>query len=133
MADVVSGFLSAVDEVLPLIIERFRRVQILNRDAFEVIAKWDSEQTVFYCDPPYHPDTLADGKSSYSYTLSRDQHLRLLRLLKSCRGYVLLSGYPNPDYDRELASWRRVAYNIAKHAAKSKRKQHCEEVIWCNW
>jgi len=53
MADVVSGYLSAIDEVLPLIVERLSRVQVLCRPAVEVIRAWDSPGTLFYCDPPY--------------------------------------------------------------------------------
>src|SRR5579871_920291 len=41
MADVVSGFLSMIDEQLPPIIERLRRVQIVSRPAIEAIRIWD--------------------------------------------------------------------------------------------
>src|SRR5947209_1886810 len=45
MADVVSGYLSMIDQELPTIIERLRKVQIVNRPALEVIRTWDSPDT----------------------------------------------------------------------------------------
>ena len=33
--------------------ERFKNVQVLNKDALEVIQKMDSKKTFFYIDPPY--------------------------------------------------------------------------------
>ncbi|MDW8080247.1 MAG: DNA adenine methylase [Thermoguttaceae bacterium] len=132
MADVVSGFLSAIDEVLPLIIERLRRVQILCRDAFEVIPKWDSPDTLFYCDPPYLPSVVTRS-NVYGCTLSDRDHDRLLKLLCRCRGKVILSGYPNPLYDARLKKWRRLEVDIANHAAKGAQKRRCCEVLWCNW
>ena len=38
MADVVSGYLSTIDEQLPLIVQRLRSVQIVNRPALDVIS-----------------------------------------------------------------------------------------------
>ena len=43
MADVVSGYLSMIDEQLPAIIARLRSVQIINRPASEVIRTWDGD------------------------------------------------------------------------------------------
>ena len=48
MADVVSGYLSAIDDELPSIIERLRTVEIVSRPAVKVIAKWDSANTLVH-------------------------------------------------------------------------------------
>src|SRR5215470_12848211 len=61
MADVVSGYLSAIDEELPVIVERLRRVEIVCRPATDVIRTWDSPETLFYCDPPYVHETRHKG------------------------------------------------------------------------
>jgi len=92
MADAVSGYLSVIDEELPKIVERFRNVQILCRDAVEVIRKWDSPDTLFYCDPPYHPSTLV-SKDVYEHPMSAEDHEKLLDVLLACKGKVVLSGY----------------------------------------
>src|SRR5262249_51173852 len=61
MADVVSGYLSMIDEQLPLIIERLRRVEVVCRPALDVIRTWDSPDTLIYCDPPYVHETRHEG------------------------------------------------------------------------
>lgn len=132
MADVVSGFLSAIDEQLPLIVERFRRVEILCRDAFEVIEKWDAPDTLFYCDPPYLP-TVVTRDNVYGYHLSVEDHKRLLDLLRRCSGKVMISGYPSDLYDQKLSDWTRQDIAIANHAAGGKKKRQCREVLWYNW
>src|SRR5207237_9890593 len=53
MADVVSGYLSTIDEQLPLIVQRLRSVEIVNRPALDVIRTWDSKDSLFYCDSAY--------------------------------------------------------------------------------
>lgn len=50
MADVVSGYLSMIDDQLPRIVERLRAVQILSRPATDVIQTWDSEESLI-CRP----------------------------------------------------------------------------------
>ena len=72
MADVVSGYLSAIDEELPKIIERLRTVQILCQDAIDVIKKWDSQDTFFYCDPPYLQETRV-SKQVYVHEMGEEK------------------------------------------------------------
>ncbi|HZL36462.1 MAG TPA: DNA adenine methylase [Tepidisphaeraceae bacterium] len=134
MADVVSGYLSAIDEQLPLIIERLRTVQIVSRDAFKVIKKWDGPNTLFYCDPPYVHSTR-DGQSRdlYGVELTEDDHRRLAALLNTCQGKVVLSGYPSPLYREIYKSWRTESIEIANHAATGASKTRMKEMLWFNW
>ena len=50
MAGAVSRWLGSV-EGLSEIVQRLLRVQIENAPALEVISRYDSEETLFYCDP----------------------------------------------------------------------------------
>ena len=52
MAGAVSRWLGSV-EGLPAIVQRLQRVQIENVPAIEIIRRYDSPETLFYCDPPY--------------------------------------------------------------------------------
>ena len=52
MAGAVSRWLGAVED-LGLIAQRLLRVQIENAPAIDVIQRYDSPETLFYCDPPY--------------------------------------------------------------------------------
>ena len=42
---------------LPEIVQRLLRVQIENDAAIKLIQRYDCEQTLFYCDPPYPHDS----------------------------------------------------------------------------
>ena len=134
MADVVSGYLSAIDEQLPLIVTRFRTVQILCKPAVDVIPKWDSPTTLIYCDPPYLHSTRHEGSTSvYGCEMSEDDHRELATVLKACKGKVVLSGYPSDLYSELYEGWRKVTFDIANHAAGGREKARKEETLWMNW
>ncbi len=134
MADVVSGFLSAIDEELPKIIDRLRTVQIVFRPAVEVIRRFDGPDTLFYCDPPYLPETRAEnGRAKYAVEMTVADHRALLEELRWCRGRVALSGYPSALYDELLWDWRVVEFDVANHAAAGEVKRRETECLWFNW
>src|SRR5205814_9545262 len=62
MAGAVSRWLGSV-EGLPEIVQRFQRVQIENAPAIEIILRYDSPSTLFYCDPPYPHESRGDNKA----------------------------------------------------------------------
>jgi len=131
MADVVHGFWSAIEQI-PLIVNRLRRVQIMQRDAIDVIRLFDDEDTLFYCDPPYLPEVLRT-RDPYHVTMTREQHERLLETLLQVKGKVILSGYASELYDQTLASWHRMERSVSCHSQKSKRKERRVEVLWMNF
>ena len=131
MADVVSGYLSAIDEHLPMIVERLRRVQIVQRDAVEVIRKWDSADTLIYCDPPYVASTRS-SPDVYGSEMTNEQHEELIDSLLSCKGHVVLSGYASPMYESRLKSWQTIETDIANHSASGKAKSRRREMLWIN-
>jgi DNA adenine methylase len=134
MADVVSGYLSAIDEQLPFIVERLRTVQFVRRPAVEVIQKWDSDKTLFYCDPPYlHSTRDAGARAVYGVEMSEDDHRELSVALRSCQGRVVLSGYPSDLYDDLYSSWRKTEISIPNHAAGGRKKSRMSEVLWFNF
>jgi DNA adenine methylase len=134
MPDVVSGYLSMIDEQLPFIIERLRRVQIVQRPAIDVIRTWDSPQTLVYCDPPYVPESRhAGSREVYGCEMSEHDHRELAEVLQNCQSRVLLSGYPSALYNDLYGKWRQVQFDIANHAAGGRSKSRKTEVIWMNW
>lgn len=132
MADVVSAFLSAIDDELPRIIERLRKVQIVCRPAFDVIQAWDSPDTLFYLDPPYLPETRSRPEV-YDVEMTEADHRQLAAVLASVAGKVVLSGYPSALYDELYAGWRVMEFDIANHAAGGKTKARKTEKLWMNW
>jgi len=112
--------------------ERFSNV-IFECDDFEkVIKRWDSEDTFFYLDPPYY------NVENYYNGFSREDHKRLLRLIKEIKGKWLLSGYANELYDSELKKYNRFEFEIAQRSYYKKnisavKKPRAIEVLWCNY
>jgi DNA adenine methylase len=130
MSGVISRWLGAV-EALPAIAERLLRVQIENRPALDVIALYDSPDTLFYCDPPYVHETRGDD-SAYGHEMTDDEHAELADLLNTVKGRVAISNYPCALMDRLYPAprWHK-AVSAAKtiHSTKGKRA----EVVWMNY
>ncbi len=128
MSGVVSRWLGSIEQ-LPHIAERLMRVQIENRPAMDVVKIYDSEETLFYCDPPYPHESRGDSKA-YLYEMSDDEHRNLAKCLGSVQGKVVLSGYDCPLMTKLYKGWRRV-HAPAKicHSVKKERS----EVLWVNF
>ena len=119
MASTSSKWLSIL-EMLPEIHARLRRVQIENADWRVVIARYDTPETLFYCDPPYPHSTRRGEK--YEYEMTDDDHRELVAALLNIRGRAVVSSYPNVLYaPLEDAGWRRIEWQTACYAAARTR------------
>lgn len=119
-------------EGLPAVHTRLKRVVILNDDAVKVIRAQDGEKTLFYLDPPYvHSVRATTG--NYKYEMTEDDHRGLLDMIVQCKGKVMLSGYPNPVYEKELRGWNRHDFAIDNKASGAKTKRLMTEAIWTNF
>lgn len=128
MAGAVSRWLGSV-ESLPQIAQRFLRVQIENDSAINVIQRYDSKDTLFYCDPPYVHETRGDSKA-YKYEMTDSEHRELAGVLKEAEGKVALSGYHCDLMDELYEGWYITEAPLKKcHSVKSMRK----EVLWTNY
>lgn len=101
-------------------------VQIENKDAFELIQRHNTPDTLIYADPPYVLGTRS-GRI-YKHEFTTEDHVRLLNLLVNHQGPVVLSGYGCELYDDMLTGWRRHTKSARTEAANTKT-----EVIWCNF
>lgn len=128
MSGVVSRWLGSVER-LPEIAERLLRVQIENRPALEVVDLYDSERTLFYCDPPYMHATRGDSKA-YGFEMTESDHILLAKRLKKITGKAAVSGYDCKLYEKLYAGWRRVDGAPKRcHSIKKERR----EVLWANY
>jgi len=94
---------------LLLCAERLHSVYIENEDALKVIERWDSPQTLFYCDPPY-PGTVQGHYSGYT----QEDFNQLVEALDNCQGSFLLSCYKQeciPD------SWEQFNFSASNHSS----------------
>jgi len=131
MAEPVSKYLSAI-EGLQDIAERFRSVSIENMEAIKLIKKYDCEDALIYCDPPYLPETRhGSNAKTYSFEMSYEDHENLLRTLNKCKSSVIISGYHSDLYDKKLSNWRTDTIEGKAHIANSGQQR--TEVLWMNW
>lgn len=91
--------------------ERLRGVMIDQRNAIDVIREHDGPETLAYVDPPYPHSTRSDVRG-YTHELTDDDHVELAAVLRALKGYVVLSGYRCPLYDRLYKGWQRVDRNV---------------------
>ena len=97
------------------------RVQIDNKDFREIFKTYDTEDTLFYCDPPYIPETRRD-KNSYNHEMTTEDHNDLVNILLNIKGKVLFSGYNHNTYKiLEENGWKRKDFKTACHAAGKTR------------
>jgi DNA adenine methylase len=90
---------------------RIQNVQIECRDALKIIRSRDTEDTFFYCDPPY-PDTDQGHYDGYSSADFRE----LLETLSKIEGRFLLSSFRH-DYlavYMEKYKWSQFEIRMAK-------------------
>jgi len=72
---------------LGLAADRLTDAQIDCMDALDLIAKYDSAETLFYIDPPYIHDTRSKTSlDAYANETCNNWHLRLVELLLNLKG-----------------------------------------------
>jgi DNA adenine methylase len=130
MAGDVNAWWTAIDG-LPLVIDRLRSVQLTCQSAFDVIPRFDHEESLIYCDPPYlHETRSAQSTNVYHQEMTDSEHRQLAGVLLQCKGAVVLSGYDSPLYDKLYGGWTKVTREIANHAAGGKHKARQTECLW---
>ena len=128
MAGAVSRWLGSV-EGLAEIVQRLQRVQIENAPAVEVILRYDSPNTLFYCDPPYPHEARGDSKA-YGFELSNAQHEELATVLHAVQGSVAVSSYRCDLMDRLYGDWTCV--DAPPHLCNSSKTERTES-LWLNY
>jgi DNA adenine methylase len=100
-----------------------------NDTAINVIKRYDSPETLFYCDPPYPHDSRGDN-NAYRYEMTDDEHRELAEILHSVKGKVALSSYHCDLMDELYKDWQAVeGPTKLVHSVKQPRT----EVLWVNY
>ena len=114
-------------EGLPAVHKRFQDVQIECDNWHAVMARFDTPETLFYCDPPYIPEARVSGK--YRHELTHRDHRGIVDCVLAMRGMIVLSGYDHETYKPlERAGWKRVDYHVRTHASDYRARR--VESIW---
>lgn len=126
-----SAFLGSIDN-LETIHKLLQQVIIFNRDAFEIIDKFDENGTFFYIDPPYVLSTRTNHR--YDHDMDDSDQTKLIDRLLKCKAKVLLSGYLNDLYTKlECNGWNRfdIPTKIVGGGADGSKVKN--ESLWMNY
>jgi len=126
-------FYNYVDRI-PEFAEKLRLVQVEHGDFEQVIRRYDTPETFFYCDPPYITDTI---KSPQPYqAMSLEDHKRLVKILLNIQGKAMLSGYDHEVYrPLEEAGWRKLEVRRRLFATNPRKNLNGKRIIQveCLW
>lgn len=111
-------------EALDSFVTRLRGVVLENQDAMEVMPIHDSDETLYFVDPPYVHDTRGTD-NFYRHEYTESDHEALCDMLMGLKGMVMLCGYETPIYDR--LGWHKV-----RREAFADQAQPRTEVLWLN-
>lgn len=111
------------------------KLKIINGDAISLLAELVESQLIFYprvlvyADPPYLGSSRSSSRPIYKHEmLSDDDHLEMLKLLKSLPCMVALSGYMSDMYARELKDWRTIHFQSMTRGGFA-----ATEYLWLNY
>ena len=115
----------------------FKGISIDNIDYWDLMQKYDSENTLFYCDPPYLAQCGSKASSEgYFNSFSFEDHKLFLDRIKTLKGKVCVSHYKVDLYDSELSDWRKVYFERKITTVKVKdggKSPVATEGIYCNY
>lgn len=83
---------------------RLENVMFENLNYKECFEKYDTPDTLFYCDPPY-PHNTRSTKHSYGHEMSDQDHYDFIEIIQNLKGKVILSSYENDIYDK--LNWKK--------------------------
>lgn len=113
-------------EHLHAIAWRLKQVQFENRPAMDLVKRVDTNDTLFYFDPPYVKSARAEKhRDLYRFELSDDDHFELSQVIHSLKGMSIVSGYDCELY-REL-------YKDFYLTKKKTTKNYGKTAIECLW
>ena len=90
-------------EIVFEVSDRLKEAQIENTNALTLIQRYNSEDTLIYCDPPYLRELRK--RNMYAVEMDDETHIALLEILKKSKSKIILSGYDNDLYNKELKGW----------------------------
>lgn len=128
MSKEVSAWLNSIDK-LREVVERLLTVQIENLPALEIIEKYDTEGTLFYCDPPY-PKEARKSKNVFAFEMTDDDHIKLSELLHNVKGKAAVSGYRCNLLDELYSDWNYIEAP-EKNCCSVKKPRR--EILWTNY
>lgn len=123
--------LMSATELIPKMAELIKSWNILNRDFEEVINFYDTKETLFFLDPPYH-----SHEDMYFGGFQEKDHIRLKNALDMIKGKAIVCYYDSPLISELYEDWYRVEYDTASQIKNRQDGEKCPirtELILMNY
>jgi len=117
---------------LEMVTSRLKNVIIENKPAIDLILQHDRKDTLHYVDPPYLGSLRSDKRNLYQHEMyAAEDHNKMAKTLNQVKGYVVLSGYPSPEYNELFQDWVSFSKQAVTGAAKVGKSTRTE-VVYLN-
>lgn len=98
-------------------------------DGIEFLATYPFHgDELVYCDPPYLRAERRSSRALYRHEMTDVDHRHLLRVLRSLKTPVILSGYSSALYAAELKRWNAISYQTTTRGGRP-----AAEWLWFNF
>ena len=105
---------------------RIKDVAIEQLDALDCIDKYDHVDALFYCDPGYPKESLAEGdRTWYLHHTSTEEHIQLAKTLNSIKGKAVVSGYDCALYQEIFSGWEKL-----ERSTVTMSRRNAVECLW---
>lgn len=102
--------------------------ELIHDDAVNFLRSYEfTGKELVYCDPPYLRETRKKYARIYKYEYTREQHIKLLEVIKSLPCMVMISGYESKLYTVSLRGWHSHSYKAGCHHGVA------TEWVWMNY
>ena len=130
MSKSTSDFLSSIDRMKEMH-DRFSSIIVENRDALELIEKYDQDNVFIYADSPYHFDTRTSAR--YVCDMNNEQQKKYIDILLNIKyAKILISGYDCEEYKRLLPKYKKSDFIVNTITGNFEKKVKTESV-WYNY
>lgn len=121
--------------ILMSVANRFKNVCIHNRDFEEIIDMYDSDETLFFLDPPYF-----NKEDYYNYKgdiFTIKDHKRLKKKLNNIKGKSMVTYYGEGDISGLYNDWHLEEWETSKHSIhhemRTEENFNAVENLYCNF
>lgn len=105
--------------------DRLKNTYVENKDAMDIIERYDRENTFFFCDPPYYET------SGYKEKFTKENHIQLRDILRKISGKFLLTINDHEEIRVLYKGFniKEVQVNYSVSRQKEARKDYGELII----
>ena len=110
---------------------RCKQMRIERKDFRYILDRYDTKETLFYCDPPYDLNSRKGG--GYEHELTENDQCELLASLSLIQGNAIVSGYHSDIYDTLLEDWQLIEIIKPLQVNPGSQKNIKEDRVECLW